>query len=856
MATIYYPSGGAASLNAACLAAGSGGTVYLDGDATETVTVNAAVTGLKLYAASGLPAKPKVTAGMGVTNVIQYGYDWDIKGIEIDGAGTATDGFRGQAGASTDTRIWECVVHDVLGRAYEVKQDCSVLRCVAYNADRGFVESGTGIAWDTCLAWACTGANGHGFAMSSGGLAAHCIAMECGVGFFMGVGATVYNSVSLSNTSYGYQRVGAAVPATSCFGYNNGLANFKGTDESVPATCSDADPLIIGGSADPNDYIPAAGSPCKDFCTTTVGIGYDFFGGTRPVDAPDAGIYEVQATPPQVVSADDASFTQVDVTFSEEMDPDPAALLDAALWAVTPLLGGPAVTVSLVSIDAPAYVLVHLTVTPALGAATDYRATAPATAKDADGETIDPAHRSADFTTASGNVLSASTPDRRTVAVVFSFTPSGGSLLVPAAWLLEQTDGVSDVPAIETVTQDGATVTLGLAGPMSPGGAYRVTAPADIPGLVGRTATFVCNAWRAALGDEGVLEALTGAFGTQLAKVGGQPVTRLSLPLAPGDTAATVESTLHMPAAGGIVRILGEKIPFGAATSCLLTGLVRSATVIDTYPVGTEVRDDSFEWGQARRAWAETTLSKCPADFVDVAARDKGSPAPLAAMPTADRRTYAQVRHYLDAGTWWAAFRVLREGFRWASRTGTDAQTYAAVSGGVRRVDIPQTSLPPAEPLHDRWLVIGDRVLRVRAARSDIAAGQTTLYVEAAGGPTWEPSEDFTDDTGVSWELLAYRLVECQIGYYEADRLFGLLVVYLYITAGFLPATYLITSGLATPQSRLMRGKLSDSGAPVGHSNHQSFYLAQPYRTAVLDMLSDVVPAWCEIRVVMQRAAT
>lgn len=862
MAIIQYPSGGAISLNAAVVQAGGQPekTVYIDGDSTEVVTVNAALTGIRILRDPATLTRPVISMAA-PTHIIQYGQGWEIAGLELNGGGVADDGLRGQAGSSTGAIIRECVVHDVTGRAFELKGTHDVLRCIAYNSDRGFVQSAAGTI-DTCLAWACVGVNGYGFQMVNGGEAYHCIAAACAVGFWFAAGAGAWNSIAVDSTAYGFWITAGVVPATSCFSYHNWI-NWHGDTPDIPATCSSDDPLFVGApSADPLDYVlqtSAPASPAINFCTTTVGVSVDFFGGARPVHAPDAGLYEAPSTPPSVTAADDSDWQHVVVTFSVPMAATPD-LVDPALWAVTALAGGPAVTV-LGAVQSAADE-VTLTVSP-LGADTDYRATAPATVEDTFGDVIDPAGRSADFSTPTGDVLSASTPDRRTIEVVFEFTPSGGSLLVPAAWLLEETDGVSDVPAIETVTQAGDTVTLGLAGPMSPGGSYEVTAPADIPGIHDRDASFVCDDFRTALGDEGVLEALTGAFGSQLAKVAGQPVTRLAAVLAPGDTTAEVESTLHMPAGGGVIRIRGEKIPFTAAATTQLTGLVRAANIIDTYPIGTEVRDDSYEWGQARRAWSETTLSKCPDDFVDVAARDKGSPAPLAAMPVDDRRAYAQVRHYLDAGTWWAAFRVLREGFRWASRTGTDARTYAAASGGVRRVDIPQTSLPPTEWLHDRWIVIGGRTLRVRAARSDVAVGQTTLYVEAAGGPTWEPSEDFTDATAVSWELLAYRLVECQIGYYAADRLFGLLVVYLYIATGFLPSTYLLTSGLAVPQGRLMRGKLSGpyggygpyGPPPAGHSNHQSFYLAQPYRTAVLGMLSDVVPAWCEIRVVMQRAA-
>lgn len=853
MAIIQYPSGGAVSLNAAVIQAGGQAekTVYIDGNCAEVTTVNAAVTDIKIYRDPTTLVRPVIRQAA-ATHIIQYGQGWDIYDLEFDGTGNATDGLRGQAGSSTGVRIRNCVVHDVTARAFELKADAAVSKCLAYSAGRGFVQSGPDVVVQTCIAALCVG---NGFELQSTGRAYHCCAGLCDIGFLLVVGSAVYNSISRSNTQFGYWITVGAVPAISCFGWGNGTNDFKGGTTDVPATCSDADPDLSGApTADPADWVPNAGAPVINFCTKTVGSAEDWYAQPRPVGPPDAGIYEWQFPVPEVLSATAPDFVSVVVTFDQAMAALPD-LEDHTLWSVVPLGAGVATVIASATQTAPDEVtLVVSTMSPAQG----YRVTAPATVESTFGIPINPLGRSADFTTGSGTIVSVACPDRWTVVVTFDFVPVGGSLLVVGAWAVEHTDGASDEPPVDSVAQDGVTVTLTMLGPLSPGGSYEVTVPADVPDVGGASATFVCDDWRTAASDEGVLEALTGAFGSQLAKVGGQPVTRLAAPLAPADVEALVESTLHFPATGGVLRVGSEKIPYTAATSFLLTGLVRTATVVDTYPIGTEVRDDSYEWGQARRAWAETTLSKCPDDFVDVAARDKGSPAPLAAMPTDDRRTYAQVRHYLDAGTWWAVFRVLREGFRWASRTGTDARTYATASGGVRRVDIPQASLPPAEPLHDRWIVIGGRVLRVRAARSDIAAGQTTLYVEANGGSTWEPSEDFTDTTGVSWELLAYRLVECQIGYYEADRLFGLLVVYLYITAGFLPATYLIDSGLATPQSRLMRGKLGpyDPVTNEGYPAHQSFYLAQPYRTAVLDMLSDVVPAWCEIRVVMQRAAT
>lgn len=744
--------------------------------------------------------------------------------------------------------------------------DALCVRCTAIHAYRGFESSSAnagvlectsiGASADTGISVTGSGSlvqnavidGTHDYGINARGVVYYATITGCtNQGLRANLAVTARNLIIANNPGVGIALDHASADVDYVDYWNNGtdLTKTAGTE---PTHFWTDDPLFVDAGA--GDYHLQAASLCRG---RAIDVGVTVDRDNLPRTGPfDLGAYQVQATPPTVVSADDWSFTRIDVVFSEAMDPDEAALLNESLWAVTPLLGGPAVAVALVGID-PDFLTVHVIVTPAMGAATDYRVTAPATAQDAEGETIDPAGRSADFTTASGDVLSASTPTRRTVAVVFEFTPAGGSLLDATAWLLEETDGVSDVPAIESVTQDGATITLTLTGPLSPGGAYEVTAPADIPGIGTTTAAFVCDVWRTPLADEGVLEALTGAFGSQLAKAQGQPVTRLAAPLAPGDTMAEVESTLHMPATGGIVRIGPEKVPFGACASNQLTGLIRAANIVDTYPIGTEVRDENYEWGQARRAWAETTLSKCPIDFVDVAARDKGSPAPLAAMPAADRRAYAVVRHYLDAGTWWAAFRVLREGFRWASKSGSNAETFAALSGGVRRIDVPTASLPAAD-LHDRWIEVGGRILRVRVGTTGVAAGMTTLYVEGAGGPTWEPSEDLADATGVSWELLAFRLVECQLGYYEADRLLGLLVVYIYATMAVLPSTYLVTSGLATPQSRLMRGKLSPWETIPGHSNHQSFYLAQPYRTAVLSMIEDVVPAGVEIRVVTRRA--
>ena len=462
------------------------------------------------------------------------------------------------------------------------------------------------------------------------------------------------------------------------------------------------------------------------------------------------------------------------------------------------------------------------------------------------------------------SILSINTPDTRTIVVTLSGPVSGGSLLVPGAWSAIATDGASDDAEISAVAQDGtgAIITLTTEDDMTPGGLYDLTPPGDVPTLTASSVPFVVTAWGPDPPQEPILEATMGAITARLADVYGAPRTRLRRALAPGDTVAYVESCYGMPTTAGRIRIGREKeATYTTRTGRRLEGLVRSDewTTLETHPVKTEVIDDSLTYSMAARVFSESNPATCPDDALESVARMLGFPRPLRQMTDEDLRRYLTTRYYLEAGSWWAMFQVLRHAFRWASRTGANGVVrHVAGPPSWVYLDVPEASLPFSSALQQRWIYVDGRLCRVATAYEapHHAPATTTLLLYAHDGPYWQGAAPLADGATVDWELLAFRHQEGQFvpaGGNPANNRVGLVRIQIFSpSSSGLGGTYLLSAGLTSaspPPGRYPRGKLSASAAVYPRPGRQGFYLSNPYARTTRRTLVDVVAAGVEVEV-------
>lgn len=450
-------------------------------------------------------------------------------------------------------------------------------------------------------------------------------------------------------------------------------------------------------------------------------------------------------------------------------------------------------------------------------------------------------------------ILSATCPDRSTIVVLFDDDPPA-STGFPTAWTVTPRDEASgaDTVIVDSVVldlgADTATLTVVPTGGLTCGAAY--TAATPLPGVspVANSAVAIVPITTVAAPREGYLEAWTGAVGDEVGYMLSAPSTRLTTALAPSDTEASVESTLHMLDAG-IIYIRGERIAYASKTGTRLLGLTRETVIdpadgatrpvrFDTVPVGAQVVDGSHAYCLTDQVRADLRVRRCTGRQLLFRARDLGFPVPIGLMDDESIQDYVCTRLYLDAGTWWATFRVLEAMFRFAQVTivdgeATDAQTLTT------------TSLPEAS-WHDRRAIIGDRICRVRSSSYDAGTGTTTLVFDDFDHPTFRAPELTPGATGIALRLPPFTIAK-QLTYVPYTHTY--LIVTLFAGGTGLPVTYLLDNAEATPADMPIGGQIMEDEDEDGSDAHP-LYLLEPYIDVVEAILDEILPAATRYEVV------
>lgn len=452
-------------------------------------------------------------------------------------------------------------------------------------------------------------------------------------------------------------------------------------------------------------------------------------------------------------------------------------------------------------------------------------------------------------------ILSATCPDRNTVVVTFDFDPPA-STGNPAAWTVTPRDAASGAEPVTVsgvalnLEADTATLTIAPLEGLTCGAAYTAaTSSTDVSALY-RSAVAVVPITTTPAPREGYLEAWTGAVGDEVGYMLSAPSTRLLAALAPGDTEAVVESTLHMPDAG-TVYIRGERIEYASKTGTRLLGLTRETVVdpadsvarpirFDTVPVGTAVVDGSRTYALVDQVRADLRVRRCTGRQLQFRARDLGFPVPIGLMDDASIQDYVCTRLYLDAGTWWATFRVLDAMFRFAEVTIADGVAVDAQT-------LTTTSLPEAG-YHDRRAFIGDRLCRIRSSSYDAGTGTTTLVFDDFDHPTFRAPEFAPGATGIAVRIPPFTVTK-HLTYSPIVHTY--LIVTLFAGAAGLPATYLLDDAEATPAGMPIGGQiLEDETEAATDDDAHPLYLLEPYIDVVEAILDEILPAATRYEVV------
>ena len=338
--------------------------------------------------------------------------------------------------------------------------------------------------------------------------------------------------------------------------------------------------------------------------------------------------------------------------------------------------------------------------------------------------------------------------------------------------------------------------------------------------------------------DEPQLQAATAAIGAAISELIGTPTTVLTTQLIPGDSAAEVESTLFF-SDSGFFRIGDLSVGYTSRSTYALLGLTWHTLDVQPFDPGTPVEDANRQWSTVDCLWSEAGILTCPDDALDEVVADYGYPRLLAQIPTADLRQYAQTLHYLDRGTWWSCFRVLRWMFRWAALRGTGNLVGSDLT-------IPSAGVPNLGTLHDRWILVGADLSRI--INAEVVGANVVIHLETGAGPFW----GLIDNSGtVSYEIPAFRFEHTKRAPYPLKC--GYFRVILYVSDPALVGTYIVESGLSSAAGVPRRGKLSTDWETAGYADaeggFQNLYLRNAFADETLAVLADIVPAGTEVQV-------
>lgn len=145
-------------------------------------------------------------------------------------------------------------------------------------------------------------------------------------------------------------------------------------------------------------------------------------------------------------------------------------------------------------------------------------------------------------------------------------------------------------------------VDLTLSNPTTSGSSYQLAVDASLEDAAGNamdvsglTLTFLGFGGAVTikdLGDLGIIEALTGVFGEELAEVGGWRMTRLASAVTEGDVTFHVETTLGWPAEG-VVAVDGVRYTYSSKGATSFAGIEHIAAGVVVSGAATDHRDES-----------------------------------------------------------------------------------------------------------------------------------------------------------------------------------------------------------------------------------------------------------------------
>lgn len=256
----------------------------------------------------------------------------------------------------------------------------------------------------------------------------------------------------------------------------------------------------------------------------------------------------------------------------------------------------------------------------------------------------------------------------------------------------------------------------------------------------------------------GMKEAISDAFND----FGGLVLTRLrrDAPPAPFGTSppaeATefqVESTYGFPSSGRIA-INGEVVPYTSRTPTLLQGLTRDDAIRVTYPRGDVLAlwtRDVSTLDLARRAML---VEYAEGDFLDVVGQNYGVPRYLDAADTLYRRIIKALAYQAAKGSRTAINEFLTLVLDGRGLTVTDGEI---VGLNKRLISTSAPFTPGMKGLRVRLAGTGNNS---RICKIVEVLDASSVQLERVGSPWWQAAQPLTSETGVTFEVLPFNIVE------------------------------------------------------------------------------------------------
>lgn len=327
------------------------------------------------------------------------------------------------------------------------------------------------------------------------------------------------------------------------------------------------------------------------------------------------------------------------------------------------------------------------------------------------------------------------------------------------------------------------------------------------------------------------LEALTAVWGEQLDELAGTHGTKLTAPLPLLQAFAEVESTLGFPDEG-VFYVGGERIDYSGKDDGVFAGLTRPVEYQRLHSVGSVVEDWSRWWSAYEQARRDVYPSMAEGRWLDVQSLKYGERRPSWPMTDETWREVLLELLWLDRGTWWAVWRVLRAVLKpW--------QKYDAAAV----VEHHGTAVNAAFDFRlrhvHRYVTIDDR-----GPYRIVAVAGTNAVLATHGGPWWIPAEQASSPSA-SVALLPFTIEEHDDGWVRIGAAVP-------PAEANVPPTYLRPQGppWATPPEVPRGGQLMpDQSFVVPGSGDRPLYLGGGFQARLAAWLRDVLVAGARCRV-------